>query len=47
MQLGENYASDEGEDWPAEFALLVIFAVPPLWFPSLKGDGASAGVITR
>lgn len=27
MQLGENYTSDEGEDWPAEFALLMIFAL--------------------
>lgn len=47
MQLGDNYTSDEGEDWPAEFALLLIFAAPPLWFPHLIGDGASACVITR
>lgn len=29
MQLGENYTSDEREDWPAEFGLLMIFVVSP------------------
>lgn len=37
VQLGESYTSDEGEGQAAEFALLLVFAVPPSGFPVQQG----------